>query len=151
MPPRRQSTRVPPANPPKSAAIQSICSVLGGGAYLSAAGSVVTSVQLPAGVVPAFLAAGGYFDAGWRVLVASREGRVYTVKASVARLLMRLLTGVASPEGRMRDPSPTVFRKLWPAVTPPEVVALARNILSAWFSAGGIMVGWSLARGESRN
>lgn len=48
------------------------------------AGSMVTSVQLPLGVVPAFLAAGGQFDSVWRVLVACRDGRVYTVKASIS-------------------------------------------------------------------
>lgn len=47
----------------------------------STAGTTITSAQLPRGALPAFLAVGGFFDAEWRVLVACREGRVYTVKA----------------------------------------------------------------------
>lgn len=43
-------------------------------------GKVITSAQLPRGAVPAFLAVGGLFDADWRVAVACRGGRVYTVK-----------------------------------------------------------------------
>lgn len=44
------------------------------------AAKVIVSVQLPRGDVPAFLAPGGVFDAEWRVIVACREGRIYTVK-----------------------------------------------------------------------
>lgn len=52
-------------------------------------GRVIASAQLPRGAVPAFLAVGGLFDADWRVAVACREGKVYTIKV----LYLELYTG----------------------------------------------------------
>lgn len=54
----------------------------GGVHVITPSGTVITSAQLPRGAVPAFLAVGGFLDADWRISVACREGRVYTVKVS---------------------------------------------------------------------
>lgn len=47
-------------------------------------GKAITSAQLPAGAVPAFLAVDGLFDADWRIAVACRENKIHTIKANRA-------------------------------------------------------------------
>lgn len=65
----------------------------------SRAGKVITTVQLPRGAVPAFLAVGGLFDADWRLAVACRNGRIHTIK--VRTLLGCMRCNVSAP--RMHD------------------------------------------------
>ncbi|CAM9236080.1 unnamed protein product, partial [Hapterophycus canaliculatus] len=69
---------------------------------------IITKAQLPRGAVPAFIAVGGLFDADWRLAVACRNGRIYTIKnGEVARTAV--VTGIiisleATPCGLARLP-----------------------------------------------
>ncbi|CAM9926261.1 unnamed protein product [Ectocarpus sp. 6 AP-2014] len=69
---------------------------------------VLTTAQLPRGAVPAFLAVGGLFDSDWRLAVACRNGRIYTVKdgdvAKTAVVTGTVISLEATPCGLARLP-----------------------------------------------